>query len=139
MKIWLDTEFNGWGGDLISMALVPEYGEEFYEVLKCEHPSNWVLEHVMHNLNKPSISLESFKQKLAQYINQWPEVHIVATWPTDYIHFMDMFLLGDGMKIKHPNVVMEMPMPNKTAAQIMMQCTTHNALDDARALKIAHP
>lgn len=33
MKLFLDTEFNGWGGDLISMALVPAMGEPFYCVL----------------------------------------------------------------------------------------------------------
>ena len=32
MKLFLDTEFNGFQGELLSMALVPEYrnGQEFY-------------------------------------------------------------------------------------------------------------
>lgn len=33
MKIYLDTEFNGLGGELISLALVSEDGREWYESL----------------------------------------------------------------------------------------------------------
>lgn len=34
MRIYLDTEFNGHGGELISIALVDENGQDFYGV--CE-------------------------------------------------------------------------------------------------------
>lgn len=33
MNIFIDCEFNGFGGQLMSMALVAEDGREFYEVL----------------------------------------------------------------------------------------------------------
>ena len=33
MKLFLDCEFNGFGGELISMALVDENERYFYEVL----------------------------------------------------------------------------------------------------------
>ena len=35
MKLWLDTEFNGWEGGIISMGITSEDGKEFYEVLEC--------------------------------------------------------------------------------------------------------
>ncbi len=37
MNLFLDCEFNGFGGELISMALVDEHGLFFYEVLECPH------------------------------------------------------------------------------------------------------
>ena len=39
MRLWIDTEYNGFKGALISMALIDEEGREWYEVLKCRSPS----------------------------------------------------------------------------------------------------
>ena len=36
MRYVLDTEFNGFGGALLSLALVPEDGGEFYATLACD-------------------------------------------------------------------------------------------------------
>ena len=33
MRYFLDTEYNGWGGALLSLALVPDDGEELYLTL----------------------------------------------------------------------------------------------------------
>ena len=52
MRLWIDTEYNGFRGALISMALVDEEGREWYEVLKCRSPSPWVAKHVMPKLHK---------------------------------------------------------------------------------------
>ena len=41
MRYFLDTEFNGFAGALLSIALVPEEGEEFYAVLECG-VSSWL-------------------------------------------------------------------------------------------------
>lgn len=56
MKLFLDCEFNGFGGELISMALVDEQGKYFYEVLPCPQPIPWVQENVMPKLNQAAIS-----------------------------------------------------------------------------------
>ena len=39
MRYFLDTEFNGFGGALLSLALVPEDGEEFYVTLGLRRPA----------------------------------------------------------------------------------------------------
>ena len=61
MRYFLDTEFNGFGGELISIALVPEYGDqEFYAVLPLPaylHP--WVERHVIPYLGNVPQSLEA--------------------------------------------------------------------------------
>ncbi len=43
MNIWIDCEFNEFGGDLISMALVADDGQEFYEVLELENDEKYGL------------------------------------------------------------------------------------------------
>jgi len=49
VRYFLDTEYNGFGGALLSLALVPEDGsEEFYVTLQCDVPIDpWVERHVM--------------------------------------------------------------------------------------------
>ena len=61
MRIYIDTEFNEFKGELISMALVAEDGEEFYEVLHCANPKGWVAEHVMPFLEKEPVNWMCFK------------------------------------------------------------------------------
>ena len=36
MRYFLDTEYNGWGGVLLSLALVPDDGEDLYVTLDWE-------------------------------------------------------------------------------------------------------
>nr|MBA4771246.1 hypothetical protein [Sphingobium sp.] len=49
MRYFLDTEFNGFGGTLISVALVPEHGDqEFYVSLPLpDEIEPWVAKHVI--------------------------------------------------------------------------------------------
>ncbi len=52
MRYFLDTEFDGVGGRLISLALVPEDGgEEFYAVIAGDAEVPWVERHVMPYLD----------------------------------------------------------------------------------------
>jgi hypothetical protein len=58
MNLFLDCEFNGFGGELISMALVDGDGNYFYEVLPCLEPINWVKENVLPMLDKQPVQPE---------------------------------------------------------------------------------
>lgn len=44
-RYFMDTEYNGFGGQLISLALVPEDEEAVpsYEALACANPNSWVV------------------------------------------------------------------------------------------------
>ena len=44
MKLYIDCEFNGFKGHLMSMALVAEDGSEFYEVLEASGDRKWQYE-----------------------------------------------------------------------------------------------
>ena len=49
MRYFLDTEFNGFCGPLIALALVPEEpgAAPFYQAVPCERPTAWIAEHVL--------------------------------------------------------------------------------------------
>ena len=134
MKLWLDTEFNGWGGDLISMGITSEDGKEFYEVLECSNPVAWVKENVVPLLLKDSISRGLFTKKLEQYLSQWDSVEVIADWPRDLELFYSSLLVGNGWMIN---------VPKQFSTKLVRGLDTHsllphNAIEDARALKAAY-
>ena len=135
MILFLDCEFNEFGGDLISMAFVSEEGHEFYEVLNLENDKqygNWVLKNVVPHLNKEPISKDLFQAKLYQFINQWQDVHIIVDWPDDIKYFCMSLITAPGVAINTPlNLTIQINRElNSSASKI-----PHNALEDARAIR----
>lgn len=134
-KIFIDCEFNEFGGDLISMALVAEDGSEFYEVLNLQNDEkygSWVYANVVPHLHRDPISKEEFQQKLRTFINQWESVHIIADWPDDIKYFCAALITGPGMCIGTPlNLTMQIDRELTTESSAIL----HNALEDARAIK----
>jgi hypothetical protein len=135
MRIFIDTEFNEFGGDLISMALVAEDGQEFYEVLNLENDEkygSWVYFNVVPYLNKDPIDKQVFQAKLWAFINQWDDVHIIADWPDDIKYFCMSLITVPGMCIGTPlNLTMQIDRTLNTESSAI----PHNALADARAIK----
>ena len=129
MKLFLDCEFNGFKGELISMALVAPDGQEFYEVLPCENPGAWVAEHVMPILNKPAVSIEAFQASLQRFLMKFDAVHIVADWPEDIQHFCNSLITGPGSRLNTPPLTMEVVRIDAPSDQ------PHNALADARGIE----
>src|SRR4051812_1974108 len=88
MRYFLDTEFNGFGGALISMALVPEDPDRasFYEALICEDPIPWVVEHVLPVLAATPIDARNFSARLQEYLSNDPWPVLIADWPEDIAH-----------------------------------------------------
>jgi len=134
MRAWIDCEFNEFKGELISMAIVCEDGREFYEVLPCDKPGKWVAEHVMPILFKQPISLTEFQQRLANFFTPYDSIHLIADWPEDISHFCNALIVGPGFRLNTPYLTMEIKRElNAENAQI-----PHNALSDARALRMNH-
>jgi hypothetical protein len=134
MKLFIDCEFNGFGGPLISMAVVAEDGEEFYEVLplpakNAMHP--WVRENVIPNLEKASVSRQEFQATLREFLKSYPQgFTLVADWPEDLKHFLESLITGPGMMMAIPSFSMELRSELSGAKSSL----PHNALYDARAL-----
>ena len=60
MRYFLDTEYNGTGGALLSLALVPDEGEELYLTLDWEGTLEpWVERHVLPYLDTVPDSMVS--------------------------------------------------------------------------------
>ncbi len=94
--LYLDCEFNGHGGELISMALVPDTGNiVFYGEWPLPtriHP--WVEENVIPKLHRVGMSISSPRARLVSFLHaqsaMYDHLTIVADWPADF-----QYLLGE--------------------------------------------
>lgn len=130
MKLFIDTEFNEFKGDLISMALVDENGNHFYESLGCENPGAWVAEHVMPIIGREPISKIDMQLQLHAFLTQYESIHVIADWPEDIQHFCEILITGPGTRIDTPPLTMEVRRDLDAASLL-----PHNALEDARAIR----
>lgn len=127
MNLWIDTEFNDFEGELISMALVDEDGECWYASLGCENPSKWVAENVMPIISIRNISKREFQTSLAKFLHRYSSIHIIADWPEDIAHFCRILITGPGMCLNTPALTFEI-----ASIDSVSECP-HNALEDAKA------
>lgn len=132
MKLWLDTEFNGFGGELISMALVDEADREWYEVLGSVTPCAWVASNVIPVLKKRKVRLSTLQLSLQRWLRHYDTVHIIANWPEDIAHFCRVLITGPGCQLVTPPLTFEVVDLHHIQPDI-----PHNALSDARALRTA--
>lgn len=129
--LYLDTEFNGFNGDLISMALVASSGAHWYAALPCLNPEPWVRENVIPVLNTTPVDWQSFVEGLRCFLSQFEEgIHVISDWPEDISNFCRALLKVPGSFIRTPPISFELCLkPSDMQSDI-----PHNALEDARAL-----
>lgn len=131
-RLFIDTEFNGFGGELMSLALVSDDGREWYEVLPEPRTFNeWVYENVFPILNKEPIASKEFRDSLTAFLRQFDQPTIYADWYTDLMHFFALFAGKDHTQsFDYPcQTVLLKGVPELPGKQ------RHNALSDARALR----
>lgn len=143
MRYFLDTEYNGFGGQLLSLALVPEDGgEEFYVTLECDAAIDpWVERHVIPFLGMVPEGLKAQRmprraaaEALAAWLAHDEAPDIVADWPEDLAQLSMLLVVGPGEMLAVPPLSLHLislhgfsPAANSTIP--------HNALHDARALR----
>jgi len=142
LRYFLDTEYNGWGGALLSLALVPEDGEELYLTLDWTGDLEpWVERNVVPYLDtvpdalvSPRLSRADAARTVAHYFAGDAEPLIVADWPEDIAQFNALLVTAAGVMVEVPPLRFEfMPLSGfSTAANSKVP---HNALHDARALR----
>jgi hypothetical protein len=142
MRYFLDTEYNGIGGNLLSLALVPDDGDELYLTLATDQPIvEWVEQHVTpyldsvpEQLSCPRLSRKDAAHALERYLRHDEEAVIHADWPEDVAQFCNLMITGEGDMIDLRHLTFRLvPMSNfSTAANSKVP---HNALHDARALR----
>lgn len=131
-KYWLETETPG--GELISLALVSELGQEFYQVLDCANPEPWVAEHVIPVLEKDSVTRSELQTLLQNFLFQFDDITIIADWPDDIKYFCEALITGPGVALNHPPIrfVLDRTLSSEDSK------VPHNALHDARAIADQH-
>lgn len=135
-KLYLDTEFNGFGGEIISIALYePVSTACLYEVIdyrgKTIHP--WVQEHVIPKLNKEGISFYGAMIQVKSFLSLYPDATIYADWPEDFIHLLRFTCMDMGVKL-----VKSLSLELITTPDTHISKIPHNALEDAVALHLNH-
>lgn len=139
MNLYLDTEFDGHGGDLISLALAGDDGSQWYGIFNDYCSDEWVKEHVSPLLYamKPTIQGDHrvLRFSLKEYLKAREGCTIWADWPADFEWLMsamcgdsysDSFLIPCRMQlIITPDGEPKPEIP-------------HNALSDALALMQWH-
>ncbi len=136
MRYFLDAEFNGFGGQLISLALVPEEEQSasFYEVLACTDPTPWVAEHVLPVLQKVPITRTEMTTKLAGYLRDDEAPAIIADWPDDIAHLALLMVTGPGWRMPSETLTFELrDLPLFDSASLSK--VPHNACFDAMAFR----
>ena len=146
MKYFLDTEFNEFGGELISLALVREDGKSIYLVYP--EPTAgygiWVKEHVVpilwsvpsstlnHSFAAPS--LKDGAGVIANFLRGDRNPVIVTDWPDDIRYFCQAVITGPGEMVALDNLVFHMLRVNAYPTTIE-GAIQHNAWWDAMALR----
>ena len=142
MRYFLDTEYDGFGGTLQSLALVPEDGgEEFYVVLAGEASDPWVQRHVVpfldmvpEGLKGPRLSRRAAAEALAAWIQLDEAVEIIADWPEDLAQLSMLLITGPGQMVAVPQLTLRL-VPLHGFSTAANSVVPHNALHDARALR----
>lgn len=145
MKYYLDCEFNGFKGDLLSMALIREDGHTFYAtrpiLTRCDP---WVVENVIPILYDMPCGPETpgviafrvphFGPYLQKFFSGDDAPHVICDWPDDIKYLCQELITGPGEMVEVPAISFEVvrvdAYPSALPAAVQ-----HNAWWDAQALK----
>jgi hypothetical protein len=133
MNIFIDTEFNGYQGALISIALVAEVESNWvYGVLPLPADVDpWVADNVIPKLMFPPRSLQAVRDEIVAWLGQFDSVHLIADWPDDITHFLNLLITGPGMRVGPDRFTVEV----RRDIGSEHSAIPHNALNDAFAIR----
>lgn len=154
MRYFLDTEFDGVGGDLLSVALVREDGPSFYAVLSAHAKDEWVKTNVVPHLYNVPTPLKTHNiqgwygdrqdrgfryhmtvgEDLAEFLKGDPAPHIISDWPDDIRYFCQAIITGPGEMVAIPHLTFEV-MRVDAYPTTLPGAVQHNAWWDAMALR----
>lgn len=132
VTLFLDAEFNGFGGELISLGLVSDAGGEYYGVRELPPTlHSWVRANVVPVLGQESESDDALQGRLAVFLRAHRGEAVIADWPEDLAKFLGFLTKGD--RLVGPPALDIRLVPQ----QALYSEIPHNALSDARALMAA--
>ncbi|WP_041299560.1 hypothetical protein [Hyphomicrobium sp. MC1] len=132
MTLFLDAEFNGFQGELISLGLVSDNSGEFYGVRQLPKKLDpWVKVNVIPCLGQQPESDDALRGRLAVFLQTHRGETVIADWPEDLAKFLGFLSKGNrlvGPATLEVRLVLQQPLYSETP---------HNALSDAQALNAA--
>lgn len=153
MRYFLDTEFNGFGGELISLALVREDGKSLYLIYpELKWYDFWVQENVLPILRNvpfvgvgmtPRLSVNDVHKLeykwqghslIQAFLHGDPNPVIVTDWPDDIRYFCQAIITGPGSMINIPQLSFDMVRVDAYPTTLE-GAVQHNAWWDAMALR----
>lgn len=134
MKYFVDTEFNEFQGELISIGIVAEDGRWFYhEAVRRESDKSWVAVHVIPLLDGRRSSREAMQADLRHFLDGDPYPEFIADWPTDLAFLADLLTLPGGERLGPESITFSL-----VSHVSAVPTTPHHALSDALALKVGY-
>lgn len=141
MKYYLDTEFNGYLGELISLALVCEDGRELYllNTERVESAITWVRDNVIPILTVPGAdplpsTQEQISFEIERFLSRDNDPLIIVDWPDDIKYLCEALITGPGEMVSVPRMKFELVRVDAYPTELP-GAVQHNALWDARALR----
>jgi len=140
LRYFVDAEFNGFGGDLISIALVPEDESRpsFYGATHCAEPTPWVADNVMPALQITPVDRHELTHSFAAFLHNDEDPRLIADWPEDIAHAARLLITGPGRMEPVRNINFHLVDPvllSLGTHETSVSLQPHNALADARALR----
>jgi hypothetical protein len=139
VNLWLDTEFDGHGGALVSLALAADDGAHWYGIFDAYCGDDWVAEHVAPKLYAmtPTISGDHqvLRFSLKEYLKAREGCTLWADWPADFEYLLRLMCgnhYGESFMIPCTMRLIVTP-PGEPKPE-----HPHNALSDAIALMEWH-
>lgn len=139
MKYYLDTEFDGHGGALLSLALVREDGQSLYQVYGHSASDAWVLENVIPVITAAPIRAHLVTPRegafaIADFLEADPDPVIVSDWPADIRYFCDLIEFPGGVMAPIAGLKFEIRRVDAYPTTLT-GAVQHNAWWDAMALR----
>lgn len=145
MLYFLDTEFDGFGGALLSLALVRADGTSLYMILpgaELGARDPWVRENVvpiLRDVPKAVHVSEMSTRKIAantiaNFLAGDKAPNIVSDWPDDHRHLCELVITGPGQMVDIPRWSMVVDRVDAYPTELP-GAVQHNAWWDAMALR----
>lgn len=144
MRYFIDTEFDGYRGPLISMAIVREDGRSLHMIMEgAEQAASdpWVVEHVLPILRdcpEPPhvVGPETAAFLLGMHFMDDLDIEVVADWPDDIKHLCDLLHYTPGSMVPGPQQKLRFTIERVNAYPTQLPgAVQHCAWWDAVALK----
>lgn len=142
MRYYLDCEFNGMGGRLLSLSLVREDGKSLYLIsLAPYEPLDWVaanvipiLDAVPKGVSATRMAQGHFALAIERFFTGDRDPIIITDWPDDIKYFCECALTGPGTMIDVSSLKFEMHRVDAYPTDLP-GAIRHNAYWDAMALR----